>query len=108
MTVNWKHDYIELLNKYINKDSNYKFLSINFTSPSPTDNFEIKFHKYLKNLKSLHLRNIADKNFSETMFDMACIRKLKELSLGFTPDLSLPYFSEALSKFTNLQSLSIA
>jgi hypothetical protein len=64
--------------------------------------YEIKFHKYLKNLKSLHLVNIADKNFSETMFDMASIRKLRELNLSFIPELSLPNFSEALSKFTAL------
>ena len=52
--------------------------------------------------------NINDKNFSETMFDMASIRKLKDLNLSFTPDLSLPGFSEALSKFTSLHSLRIS
>lgn len=52
--------------------------------------------------------NIADKNFSETMFDMASTRKLRELNLCFVPDLSLPGFSEALSKFTGLHSLRIS
>lgn len=52
--------------------------------------------------------NVADKNFSETMFDMASIRKLKELNLSFIPDLSLPQFSEALSKFIGLQSLRVS
>jgi hypothetical protein len=42
------------------------------------------------------------------MFDMASIRKLKELNLSFIPDLSLPGFSEALSKFTGLQSLRLS
>jgi hypothetical protein len=51
---------------------------------------------------------VNDRNFSETMFDMASIRKLKELNLGFTRDLSLPGFSEALSKFTYLHSLRIS
>lgn len=64
--------------------------------------YEIKFHKYLKNLRSLQILNIADKNFSETMFDMGSIRKLKELNLSFIPDLSMPGFSEALSKFSGL------
>ena len=66
---------------------------------------ELKLHKYLKHLRSLHLANIADKNFSETMFDMASVRKLKELNLSFVADLSLPGFSEALSRFTGLHSL---
>ena len=70
--------------------------------------YEIKFHKYLKNLRSLQLLNVADKNFSETMFDMASIRKLKELNLSFIPELSLPGFSEALSKFTGLHSLRLS
>ena len=73
-----------------------------------TESYEIKFHKYLKNLRSLHLMNIADRNFSETMFDMASIRKLKELNLCFVPDLSLPGFSEAISKFTGLHSLRLS
>ncbi len=42
------------------------------------------------------------------MFDMASIRKLKELNLSFVPDLSLPQFSEALSKFVALQTLRIS
>ena len=69
---------------------------------------EIKFHKYLKNLRYLHFINIADRNFAETMFDMASIRKLKELNISFVPDLSLPGFTEALSKFTNLHSLRLS
>ncbi len=39
---------------------------------------------------------------------MASIRKLKELNLSFIPELSLPGFSEALSKFTGLQSLRLS
>jgi hypothetical protein len=62
----------------------------------------------LKNLRSLTLSNIADKNFSETMFDMGSIRKLRDLNLSFIPDLSLPGFSEALSKFTGLHSLTLS
>jgi hypothetical protein len=46
--------------------------------------------------------NIADKNFSETLFDMASFKKLRELNLCFVPDLTLPGFSEALSKFESL------
>ena len=42
------------------------------------------------------------------MFDMGSIRKLRELNLSFMPDLSLPGFSEALTKFTGLHSLTIA
>lgn len=42
------------------------------------------------------------------MFDMASIKKLKELNLCFVPDLSIPNFSEALSKFINLHSLRIS
>jgi hypothetical protein len=42
------------------------------------------------------------------MFDMASIRKLKELNLSFIPDLSLPGFSDALSKFTGLHSLRLS
>ena len=87
---------VDLLNKSIGKDSCYKHLSITFTnnnngfgnglSESGTPlaggsiSFgEIKFHKYLKHLKSLSMKNVADKNFSETLFDMASIRKLKDL-----------------------------
>lgn len=113
ISVNLKQDLVELLNKNIGKDTNLKSLAIQFanymnTSSSSSSiagaaadaNYEIKFHKYLKNLRSLTLVNISDRNFSETMFDMASIRKMKELNLSFTPDLSLPGFSQALSKFT--------
>lgn len=51
---------------------------------------------------------MADKNFSDTLFDMACTRKLRELNLTFVPDLSLPGFSEALSKFIYLHSLRLS
>ena len=77
-------------------------------SEQPRENQEIKFHKYLKYLKSLTLLNVGDRNFTETMFDMACAKKLKELSLSFANDLPLPNFSEALSRFIYLQSLSIS
>lgn len=114
VTVALKSDLIELLNKNIGKDAGLRALQITFANPqglqmmAQSEAYEIKFHKYLKNLRSLHLLNIADKNFSETMFDMASIRKLKELNLSFVPDLSLPQFSDALSKFVSLQTLRIS
>ena len=119
ITINLKSDLIEILNENIAKDSNIKSLAIYFANYQPVtasgagqqqviDNFEIKFHKYLKNLRSLSLVNVADKNFSDTMFDMASIRKLRELNLSFVPDLSLPGFSDALSKFTALHSLRLS
>ena len=114
VTVALKSDLIELLNKNIGKDAGLRALQITFANPqglqmmAQSEAYEIKFHKYLKNLRSLHLLNIADKNFSETMFDMASIRKLKELNLSFVPDLSLPQFSDALSKFSALQTLRIS
>lgn len=113
VTVNLKSDLMELLNKNIGKDANLRQLAITFqnyqqASDKHLENLEIKFHKYLKNLRSLQLVNIADKNFSETMFDMASTKKLKELNLCFVPDLSIPNFSEALSKFINLHSLRIS
>eukprot|EP00347_Sterkiella_histriomuscorum_P008952 403343108 len=106
LNVSVKPEIIDVLNKGINKDNNFKQLSVNFQAGESF--FEVKFHKYLKNLKSLSLTNVGDKNFTESMFDMACIRKLRELSLSFIPDLSLPSFSEALSKFSQLQSLQIS
>ena len=114
VTVALKSDLIELLNKNIGKDAGLRALQITFANPqglqmmAQSEVYEIKFHKYLKNLRSLHLLNIADKNFTETMFDMASIRKLKELNLSFVPDLSLPQFSDALSKFSALQTLRIS
>ena len=112
ITVNLKADIIDILNKNLGKDANLKSLAIYFATnqgvSSGENNYEIKFHKYLKNLRTLHLVNISDKNFSETMFDMASIRKLRELNLCFVPDLSLPGFSEALSKFTGLHSLRLS
>lgn len=105
LTVATKPEIMDVLNKKITKESAFKSLIVNFvshsssTTPTPTD-FQVKFHKYPKNLRTLALTNIGDKNFSETLFDMACIRRLRDLTLSFTPDLSLPNFTEALSKFS--------
>jgi len=68
----------------------------------------LKFPKYLKHLQSLTLINIWDKEFTETMFDMASQRRLTSLSLSFLTDLQLPSFSEALAKFTKLKELSLS
>ena len=112
ITANLKLEIVEVLNKFIQKDANLRTLIVNFAnyqnSQPESQSYELKFHKYLKNLRHLSLKNIAYKHFSESMFDMACIKKLKELSLGFIPDLSLPNFSEALSKFAGLYVLSIS
>ena len=62
---------VELLNKNLGKENHIKSLSIKFTNPTkPNENYEIKFPKYLKNLKRLSIHNIADKNFTETLFDL--------------------------------------
>lgn len=63
----------------------------------------------MKHLKSLSLHNIADKNFTETMFDMACQRKLKFFSFSLlNENQNLPNFSEALSNFKSLQTLNLS
>jgi len=67
----------------------------------------IKFHKYLKKLKRLKLTNIWHRDFTESLFDMASQRHLRILDLKFLPDVPLPNFSEALSKFRSLRCLSL-
>ncbi len=95
VTASPKPEIIEILNKQINKENYLRAIIVRFMSSEKE--FQVKFHKYPKNLRILHLSNIGDKNFTETIFDMACIRKLKALSLSFVPNLSLPNFSEALT-----------
>lgn len=71
LTVNMKQDMIDILNKSLSKESNFKQLSITFTNSSKSsEQYEIKFPKYLKHLKSLSMLNICDKHFTETLFDM--------------------------------------
>lgn len=71
--------------------------------------FDIKFPLYLKHLRKLSLWNICDKNFTETMFDMASRSKLKQLSLVMINDTqSLPNFAEAISRFESLESLHLS
>jgi hypothetical protein len=71
-------------------------------SPTP-----IKFPKYLKKVTDLTLHGIWHKDFTETMFDMANQRRLKQLNLSFVKDVPLPNFSEALLRFTSLTSLTL-
>lgn len=122
MSVTTSKSFIEFLNKGLNRDSKIKHLDINFVhsdicdnayridheNPQPTE-FELKFPRYMKHLKSLHLSNIYDKNFTETLFDCASRHKLKELSLSMITDQqSLPNFSEALEEYTSLEKLHLS
>jgi len=62
----------------------------------------------MKHLKSLALWNICDRNFTETLFDMASQSRLKSLSLSLVnEDQSLPNFSEALAGFRALEHLHL-
>ena len=58
-----------------------------------------------KKLKRLKLSNVWHRDFTESLFDMASQRRLKVLDLQFVPDVPLPNFCEALSKFRQLQRL---
>jgi hypothetical protein len=63
---------VDILNKNLTKEVMFKQLEVNFTNTTKQgEQYEIKFPKYLKNLRSLSLHNICDKNFTETLFDMA-------------------------------------
>lgn len=55
----------------------------------------------------LDLRNIWHKDFTETMFDMASVRRLRALSLSFAEQVPLPNFSEALTRFSALTMLRL-
>lgn len=56
----------------------------------------------------MEIKGICDPNFTETMFDMASQRKLRSLSLGTCNDQqTLPNFSEALSRFKQLEELEL-
>lgn len=97
LTVTMKQEMIDILNKSLGKESNFKQLAITFINSSKQgENYEMKFPKYLKNLKSMHILNICDKHFTETLFDMASQKRLKQLHLSFITDVSLPNFAEAL------------
>jgi|688.fasta_scaffold2762758_1 hypothetical protein len=65
---------VEILNNALARNSPLEYLAIKFTidnkrggSLSP-----IKFPKYQKMLKSLLIHGIWHKDFTETLFDMAC------------------------------------
>lgn len=83
LTVNPKAEILDVLNKHLGKESKIKQLLINFIANSVNDQSVIKFPKYLKNLKSLIMWNIYDRNFTDTLFDLASQKRLKELGLGF-------------------------
>lgn len=120
MHVKVSDNTIKLLNSSLHKENQFKSLNISFVDPSASESlyataketkpvkFSITFPKYLKHLTSLRFHNLCDPYFTETMFDMASARRLKELSLGFaTETLSLPNFSEALSRFRALNKLEL-
>jgi hypothetical protein len=48
-----------------------KHLQIVFKEEPVEGSMNIKFPKYLKHLKSFIMMNISDKNFTDTLFDMA-------------------------------------
>ena len=51
---------------------------------------------------------ICNPNFTETLFDMASQRRLKKLCLGTcNVEQILPNFSEALSRFKQLEELEL-
>lgn len=86
------------MNQNFNKEARIKHLEITFlqyqensndhsyNDSSKPNNFDIKFPLYMKHLRSLKLTNICDKNFTETLFDMASCKKLKMLSLSMVND----------------------
>lgn len=47
------------------------------------------------------------RDFTESLFDMASQRFLRELDLQFVPDVALPNFCEALQIFRRLQRLTL-
>ena len=114
MTVQTKDSIVTLLNQNLTRESSIQNLEVNFIYANKQGtksdaNFDIRFPKYMKHLKSLSLHNIADKNFTETMFDMACQRKLKFFSFSLlNENQNLPNFSEALSNFKSLQTLNLS
>ena len=82
LLLNVKPSMIWILNKGLNKEISIKTLKINFAIET-TEHFELKFPKYLKHLRSLTLNNIADKNLTDTLMDMASLSRINELTLGF-------------------------
>lgn len=100
---------VEILNNCLTRHSPLEKLTIHYlTEEKPNAGMTtIKFPKYLKRLKSLTLHGVWHKDFTETLFDMASQRRLRKLSLSFVKDLIMPNFSEALSKFQSLNSLSL-
>ena len=100
---------IEILNNALTRHSPLEHLTISFLTDEKKGGCltAIKFPKYIKKLNCLSLHGIWHKDFTETMFDMASQRKLKQLSLSFKENLIMPNFSEALSKFTALLKLEL-
>jgi hypothetical protein len=89
LNVTTKDSFIKLLNQNLNKESCLKHVEINFVTPreqSEPKNIELKFPRYMKHLVSLKLQNIFDKNFTETMFDMASQSRLQHLWLSLLSD----------------------
>lgn len=128
MHVKVQDGIIKLLNQSLNKESNLKHLTITFIDPAlattqldgsvmypsapdggkQPQKFDITFPRYLKHLKSLKLRGICAPDFTETMFDMASVRRLKSLSIGLINEQHiLPNFSEAVSRFCSLERLEL-
>lgn len=114
-----KDSLLKLLNKNLTRECRVRDLDIVFCQEAASDyqrdkkhepvSFEIKFPLYLKHLRRLALTNICDKNFTETLFDMASQSKLKALSLSMINDQqSLPNFAEAIARFTALESLHLS
>ena len=100
---------VEILNNSLGRQSQIEDLEVQFLHKAKErgSSTAIKFHKYLKKLKRLRLTNVWHRDFTESLFDMASQRHLKELDLQFIADVPLPNFSEALSKFRQLQRLSL-
>lgn len=120
-TVKVKDGLVVLLNQSLNRESRIKHVDICFDASDSGEmpemnqtlasvkDFEIKFPRYMKHLRSLSLRNICDKNFTETLFDMASQSRLRSLSLSLVHEgQSLPNFSEALAGFRALQHLHLS
>lgn len=119
LNVQVKDTILKIINKSLNREVKIKNLDIVFCQEATLDyaqekkpdpvQFDIKFPLYLKHLKKLSLSNICDKNFTETMFDMASQSKLKSLSLVMINDSqSLPNFAEAIGRFTALERLHLS
>ena len=121
LTIKAEDALVLLLNQSLTRESQIKHVDVCFDVSSvgegsereraqaSVQDFEIKFPRYMKHLRSLCLWNICDKNFTETLFDMAAQSRLRSLSLSLAHEgKSLPNFSEALAGFTALQHLHLS